>query len=83
VVREHWAALLCFSGTGPATLPALFPTKIRAGALSVAFNISVSLFGATTPLVTAALVTATHNLLAPGCYPMGGTHRLRRRAVHS
>ena len=62
--------LVCFSSTEPATLPALFPTDVRAGALSVAFNISVSLFGGTTPLVAAALVTATHNLLMPGFYLM-------------
>ncbi|NMH98308.1 MFS transporter [Pseudonocardia acidicola] len=62
--------LVCFSSTEPATLPALFPTDVRAGALSVAFNISVSLFGGTTPLVTAALVTATHSLLMPGFYLM-------------
>jgi len=60
--------LVCFEGVGPATLPALFPTEIRAGALSVAFNIGVSLFGGTTPLVAQALVHATGNLLVPGFY---------------
>jgi MHS family proline/betaine transporter-like MFS transporter len=60
--------LLCFEGAGPATLPALFPTEIRAGALSVAFNLGVSLFGGTTPLITQALVHATGNLLVPGFY---------------
>jgi MHS family proline/betaine transporter-like MFS transporter len=64
-------ALLCFEGAGPATLPALFPTDVRAGALSVAFNIGVSLFGGTTPLVTQALVNATDNLLVPGFYLAG------------
>jgi MHS family proline/betaine transporter-like MFS transporter len=60
--------LLCFNSTGPATLPALFPTDVRAGSLSIAFNVSVSIFGGTTPLVTAALVHATGNLLVPGYY---------------
>jgi MHS family proline/betaine transporter-like MFS transporter len=60
--------LLCFNSTGPATLPAFFPTDVRAGALSIAFNVSVSLFGGTTPFVTAALVHATGNLLVPGYY---------------
>jgi MHS family proline/betaine transporter-like MFS transporter len=60
--------LLCFEGAGPATLPALFPTEIRAGALSVAFNLGVSLFGGTTPLVVQALIHATGNLLVPGVY---------------
>jgi MHS family proline/betaine transporter-like MFS transporter len=57
---------LCFDSTEPGTLPALFPTDVRAGALSISYNISVSLFGGTTPLVATALVDATHNLLAPG-----------------
>lgn len=60
--------LLCFEGAGPATLPALFPTEIRAGALSVAFNLGVSLFGGTTPLINQALVHATGNLVVPGVY---------------
>lgn len=63
--------LLCFESTGPATLPALFPTEIRAGALSVAFNLGVSLFGGTTPLITQALVHSTGNLLVPGFYLAG------------
>lgn len=33
----------CFSGTMPATLPALFATNIRYSALAIGFNISVSL----------------------------------------
>ncbi|GAA3890970.1 glycine betaine/L-proline transporter ProP [Leifsonia kafniensis] len=48
--------LVTFMSTMPATLPALFPTVIRYGALAIAFNVSVSLFGGTTPLVTDALV---------------------------
>ncbi|NJC82803.1 MFS transporter [Planosporangium mesophilum] len=59
---------LCFDSTMPATLPALFPTDVRSGALSIAYNFSVSLFGGTTPLIATALVQATHNLLAPGYY---------------
>ena len=42
----------------PSTLPALFPTIIRYGALAIAFNVSVSLFGGTTPLATSALINA-------------------------
>jgi MHS family proline/betaine transporter-like MFS transporter len=59
---------LCFDSTSPATLPALFPTDVRSGALSVAYNFSVSLFGGTTPLISTALVHATGNLLAPAFY---------------
>ena len=61
----------CFSGTMPATLPALFATDIRYSALAIGFNISVSLFGGTTPLITAWLVDTFHNLLMPAYYLMG------------
>jgi len=47
--------LSCFTGVMPSALPALFPTRIRYGALAIGFNISVSLFGGTTPLMAAAL----------------------------
>ncbi|GAA4669905.1 glycine betaine/L-proline transporter ProP [Frondihabitans cladoniiphilus] len=48
--------LVTFTSTMPSTLPALFPTIIRYGALAIAFNVSVSLFGGTTPLITESLV---------------------------
>ena len=55
----------------PSALPALFPTEIRYGALAIGFNVSVSLFGGTTPLVTAWLVDVTQNLMMPAYYMMG------------
>jgi MHS family proline/betaine transporter-like MFS transporter len=61
----------CFSGTMPATLPALFVTDIRYSALAIGFNLSVSLFGGTTPLITAWLVDSTHNNLMPAYYMIG------------
>ncbi|HEY9289732.1 MAG TPA: MFS transporter [Microlunatus sp.] len=63
-------SLICFSATMPSTLPSLFPTAVRAGALSIAFNISVSLFGGTTSTVMSALVGATGNLMWPAYYLM-------------
>ncbi|WP_246797398.1 glycine betaine/L-proline transporter ProP [Burkholderia perseverans] len=63
--------LSCFCGVMPSALPALFPTEIRYGALAIGFNISVSLFGGTTPLVTAWLVDRTGNLMMPAYYLMG------------
>jgi MHS family proline/betaine transporter-like MFS transporter len=62
--------LVIFAGTSAATLPALFPTRIRYGGLSIAFNISVSLFGGTTPLVASALVDVTGDNLVPAYYLM-------------
>jgi MHS family proline/betaine transporter-like MFS transporter len=60
--------LISFSATMPATLPSLFPTRVRAGALSIAFNVSVSLFGGTTSVVVGALVSKTGNLDWPAYY---------------
>jgi MHS family proline/betaine transporter-like MFS transporter len=60
--------LVVFSGTLPSTLPAMFPTHIRAGGLSIAFNIFVSLFGGTTSVVMASLVSATGDLNWPAYY---------------
>ncbi|WP_233515549.1 MFS transporter [Marinitenerispora sediminis] len=64
------AALVHFSGAAPATLPALFPTPVRYGALAIGFNVSVSLFGGTTPLVAEALVQATGNRYLPALQMM-------------
>lgn len=58
-------AQLCFTAIEPRTLPALFPTKVRYGATSIAFNVSVSAFGGPTPLVAETLVSATGSPLAP------------------
>ncbi|WP_229898305.1 glycine betaine/L-proline transporter ProP [Streptomyces finlayi] len=61
---------VCFTAAMPSTLPALFPTKTRYGSLSIGFNISVSLFGGTTPLFVAALIGWTGNLMMPAYYMM-------------
>ena len=63
--------LICFSATLPSTLPSLFPTEVRGGGLSIAFNISVSAFGGTTSLVVGALVGATGDLNWPAYYLIG------------
>jgi len=63
--------LSTFTGVMPSALPALFPTRIRYGALAIGFNVSVSLFGGTTPLMTAWLVDVTQNLMMPAYYMMG------------
>ncbi len=62
--------LVLFAGTAAATLPALFPTRMRYGALSVSYNISVSLFGGTTPLIVSALLESTHDEMIPAYYLM-------------
>ncbi len=60
--------LICFSSTCPSTLPALFPTEIRYGGLSISFNIFVSLFAGPTGLYMSALVLGTGHAFWPGYY---------------
>ncbi|ANJ07269.1 glycine betaine/L-proline transporter ProP [Streptomyces parvulus] len=62
--------LVCFTASMPAALPALFPTRVRYGSLSIGFNVSVSLFGGTTPLVVTALIGATGDMMMPAYYMM-------------
>ncbi|MER5962436.1 glycine betaine/L-proline transporter ProP [Streptomyces sp. NPDC002057] len=64
-------SLVCMLGTMSAALPALFPTEVRYGSLSVGYNLSASLFGGTTPLVITALIGATGSNLMPAYYAMG------------
>ena len=63
-------SLVCLLGTMSAALPALFPTQVRYGSLSVGYNLSASLFGGTTPLVITALISATGTDLMPAYYAM-------------
>ncbi|WP_433571455.1 glycine betaine/L-proline transporter ProP [Streptomyces sp. CA-251247] len=63
-------SLLCLLGTMSAALPALFPTPVRYGSLSVGYNLSASLFGGTTPLVITALISVTGSNLMPAYYAM-------------
>ncbi|WP_018569860.1 MFS transporter [Streptomyces sp. PsTaAH-124] len=62
--------LACFAAPSAATLPALFPTAVRYAAMGIGFNFAVAAFGGTTPLVTAALVSATGDDLMPAYYLM-------------
>ncbi|MFZ1175830.1 MAG: MFS transporter [Mycobacterium sp.] len=56
---------LCFDSTAPSMLPALFPTRVRYGALAISYNISISAVGGTTPLIAQALISGTGNVMAP------------------
>ncbi|MGE7218630.1 MFS transporter [Priestia koreensis] len=60
--------LATYEGTMPGSLPTMFFTDIRYRTLSVTFNVSVSVFGGTTPLVATWLVKATGNHYAPAYY---------------
>ena len=60
--------LSSYEGTLPSLLPSLFFSDVRYRALAVTYNISVSIFGGTAPLVASYLVQATNNSLAPAIY---------------
>ncbi|WP_457965172.1 MFS transporter [Arthrobacter sp. D1-29] len=51
-------------------LPAQFPTASRYGAMGIAYNFAVAIFGGTTPFVVAALITATGDDMMPAYYLM-------------
>ncbi|WP_337268724.1 glycine betaine/L-proline transporter ProP [Oryzifoliimicrobium ureilyticus] len=62
-------ALNCLIGIMAATLPALFPARIRYSALAISFNISIIVAGLT-PTITAYLVELTGNIYVPAFYLM-------------
>lgn len=51
-------------------LPALFPTASRFGAMAIAYNLAVSLFGGTTPVFSQALIELTGSTYMPAFYIM-------------
>lgn len=79
-IGELWAVMIAlfmaavpvafYVAISASALPALFPTTSRFGAMAVAYNIAVSLFGGTTPLFSQALIEWTGNTLMPAFYIM-------------
>jgi len=59
-----------FAGPSAGSLPALFPTAARYGAMGLCYNVSVSLFGGTTPLVSQELIHLTGNSYMPALWIM-------------
>ncbi len=53
-----------------ATLPAMFPTKVRYAAFCIGYNVATSAIGGTTPLINDSVVTATGNAFFPAYYLM-------------
>ncbi|AZS83087.1 proline/glycine betaine transporter ProP [Streptomyces griseoviridis] len=63
-------SLVTMLGTMSSALPAMFPTQVRYGSLSVSYNVATSLFGGTTPLVITALISVFGTNLMPAYYAM-------------
>ncbi|MGK3647525.1 MFS transporter [Pseudarthrobacter enclensis] len=51
-------------------LPAQFPTSSRYGAMGIAYNFAVAVFGGTTPFIVEALIKSTGNDMMPAYYLM-------------
>ena len=51
-------------------LPALFPTESRYGAMGIAYNFAVAIFGGTTPFIIAALIEGSGDDMMPAYYLM-------------
>ncbi|WP_443095694.1 MFS transporter [Rothia koreensis] len=60
--------LVMLISTISATLPALFPTKVRYSGFAVGYNISTAIFGGTAGMVNELLINKTGNPLVPGWY---------------
>jgi len=60
----------CFGGACPAFMVEAFPKHVRCSGLSVGYNLSLSIFGGTVPMVSVALIAATGDRLAPAFYLM-------------
>jgi MHS family proline/betaine transporter-like MFS transporter len=48
----------------------LFPTALRCRGHGISYNAAVAIFGGTTPLIAAALISGTGNPVAPALYAM-------------
>lgn len=57
-------------GPMPATMVELFPTRTRYSGVAVGYNISLAVFGGTSPLVATWLISKTGDITAPAYYVM-------------
>lgn len=65
------AFIAAFDGACSAAMAELFPTGVRYGGMSIAYNFAVAFFGGITPWFSAYLITATGNPFSPAFYVMG------------
>jgi MHS family proline/betaine transporter-like MFS transporter len=59
-----------FQGPFPAMMHELFPTRVRASAIAISYNVTAALFAGTAPLVCTLLIKESGSLLAPAFYLM-------------
>jgi MHS family proline/betaine transporter-like MFS transporter len=65
-----WLSLLktLYSGALPSLMTELFPTRVRATAVALSYNVSVVIFGGFAPAIATALIKASGDQLAPAYY---------------
>jgi MHS family proline/betaine transporter-like MFS transporter len=63
--------LACFMGPMSAVMVEAFPRSVRCSAMSFSFNVSLSIFGGTTPVIAVFLIQHTQDDLSPAFYIMG------------
>lgn len=57
-----------YEGAAPAAAAEVFPMGVRATGVALAFNLCMTLFGGTTPMVATYLIALTHSDMAPPVY---------------
>lgn len=62
--------LAAYDGAINATMAELFPPRIRSGAIAIPYNVTVTLFGGTSPYVATWLISATGYDFSPAFYLM-------------
>ena len=68
------AALVGISGAASfAAIPEIFPSHVRALALSIAYAVGVAIFGGSTQLVAQWMITATGNPLSLAWYAVAAS----------
>lgn len=65
------AFIAAFDGACSAAMAELFPTRVRYGGLSIAYNFAVAFFGGITPWFSVWLIGATGDRFSPAYYVMG------------
>jgi len=65
------AFIAAFDGACSAAMAELFPTSVRYGGLSIAYNFAVAFFGGITPWFSVWLIGATGDRFSPAYYVMG------------
>jgi MHS family proline/betaine transporter-like MFS transporter len=57
-----------YEGAAPAAAAEVFPMGVRATGVALAFNLCMTLFGGTTPMVATYLIALSHSTMAPAIY---------------